>query len=94
MFGSGQMCQSCGMPLSKDENGGGTEANGGKSSEYCSKCYQNGAFVDPNMTLEQMQEICKTKMKEMHLPGFMASHIAKNQLPKLKRWNQVDTSSR
>ncbi|WP_307428899.1 zinc ribbon domain-containing protein [Bacillus sp. V2I10] len=34
-------CQSCGMPLYRDEHGGGTEANGTKSSKYCSHCYQN-----------------------------------------------------
>jgi hypothetical protein len=32
----GPYCQSCGMPLSKDEKGGGTEADGRKSSQYCS----------------------------------------------------------
>ncbi|WP_224768159.1 zinc ribbon domain-containing protein [Metabacillus idriensis] len=31
-------CQSCGMPLSKDEHGGGTEADGSKSTKYCSRC--------------------------------------------------------
>ncbi|WP_235676729.1 MULTISPECIES: zinc ribbon domain-containing protein [Bacillus cereus group] len=31
-------CQSCGMPFSKDEKGGGTEKNGEKSTTYCSHC--------------------------------------------------------
>jgi hypothetical protein len=32
-------CQSCGMPLSKDELGGGTEKDGRISTKYCSHCY-------------------------------------------------------
>jgi hypothetical protein len=86
MFGpKGPFCQSCGMPLSKDENGGGTEKDGSKSSKFCSRCYQNGAFVDPAMTVEQMMEKVRGKMKEMHLPGFMANYFVK-EIPKLERW--------
>jgi len=38
-------CQSCGMPLNKDPQSGGTNADGSKNEKYCSYCYQNGAFV-------------------------------------------------
>ncbi len=31
------------MPLSKDPRGGGTNADGSKSSEYCSHCYSAGS---------------------------------------------------
>lgn len=52
---TGPYCQSCGMPMSMDANGGGTNADGSASSEYCSRCWQNGAYVDPNLTLEKLQ---------------------------------------
>lgn len=78
-------CQSCGMPLSKDEKGGGTETNGSKSAMYCSKCYQVGKFTTPNMTAGEMQELVKGKLKEMHFPGFVAFFFTRN-IPKLKRW--------
>lgn len=81
----GPNCQSCGMPLSKDVKGGGTEKDGSKSSEYCSNCYQNGKFVSPDITVTQMQEIVKGKMKEMHIPGFLAGFFTKD-IPNLKRW--------
>lgn len=77
-------CQSCGMPLSKDPNGGGTEASGAKSTMYCSHCYQNGKFVLPDITLEQMQERVKGKIKETGFPGFLAGFFAKG-IPKLER---------
>ncbi len=30
-------CQSCGMPMSRDEKGGGTNADGSKIAMYCSQ---------------------------------------------------------
>ncbi|WP_305065382.1 zinc ribbon domain-containing protein [Methanococcoides sp.] len=48
-------CQSCGMPLEKDEDFG-ANADGTKSDEYCLYCYQNGKFTQPDITLEEMIE--------------------------------------
>jgi hypothetical protein len=73
------------MPLLKDPQGGGTEANGSKSSMYCSHCYQQGKFTLPNMTVDQMIGLVNGKMKEMHIPGFLAYFMTLN-IPKLKRW--------
>jgi hypothetical protein len=81
-----KICQSCGMPLKRDVNGGGTNADGSKSTEYCSNCYQSGKFVLPDITVDQMKERVKGKMKEMHIPGFMAWFFTKD-IPKLKRWS-------
>jgi hypothetical protein len=50
MFGpKGPFCQSCGMPLSKDPLGGGTNADGSRNTEYCSHCYKSGCFTEPNI---------------------------------------------
>jgi hypothetical protein len=84
----GPFCQSCGMPLSKDRTGGGTEADGRRSAEYCGNCYQRGAFTQPDLTAEQMRERVLGRMKEMHLPGFLARRFAKG-IPDLKRWRQA-----
>jgi hypothetical protein len=78
-------CQSCGMPLSKDAQGGGTESNGARSSMYCSHCYQDGKFTQPDMTVDQMKSLVKGKMKEMRIPGLM-SYFLTMGLPRLKRW--------
>ncbi len=89
MFGpKGAICQSCGMPLSKDKNGGGSNADGTKSTEYCSLCYANGAFIQPDLTVEQVQQVALEKMKEMHIPGFLAKRFAKG-IPELRRWKQA-----
>jgi hypothetical protein len=79
-------CQSCGRPL--DDANRGTEPDGSKSSVYCNLCYENGAFKEPDMTIEQMQEVYVNAMHEMHFPKFVARFFAKVQLPKLKRWQK------
>jgi hypothetical protein len=78
-------CQSCGMPLKKDPQSGGTEADGAKSVMYCSHCYQEGKLTNPDITVEEMQLLVKNKIKEMGLHGFLAGFFAKG-IPKLERW--------
>jgi hypothetical protein len=80
-------CQSCGMPMKKDEKGGGTNADGSKSTMYCSKCYENGAFTKPGMTAGEMQQLVKEKLKEFGFPGFLAGWFTKG-IPKLERWKK------
>ncbi len=85
----GPFCQSCGMPLSKDKGRGGTEKDGNKNSEYCSHCYSQGQFTEPDITAEQMQTKVKQMMKsDMHLPGFMANYFVKD-IPGLRRWDRA-----
>lgn len=84
----GPFCQSCGMPLSKDPQGGGINADGSTSSEYCSKCYQQGAFTDPTITFSQMKEKVDGKLKEMHFPKFLRNYFTKD-MAQLKRWRTV-----
>ncbi|MDU0206243.1 zinc ribbon domain-containing protein [Paenibacillus sp. MAH-36] len=79
-------CQSCGMPLARDEQGCGTEKSGAKSKVYCSHCYQNGKFTQPDLTVDQMKEIVKQKMVEFGFPRFLAVLFTRN-FPKLRRWS-------
>ena len=87
MSGTSKYCQSCGMPLSKDPNGGGTEADGSTSATYCSHCYVDGRFTLPDLTAEEMKERVAGKLREMGFPGFLAGLFARN-VPKLARWNR------
>jgi hypothetical protein len=80
-------CQSCGMPLSRDPKGGGTNADGSASTMYCSYCYQSGAFTEPNISALEMQSKVKGKLKEMGFPGFLAGFFAR-KTPKLERWSK------
>lgn len=78
-------CQSCSMPLDSEQLKG-TEKDGSKNNEYCKYCYENGALINPNMTLNEMEVIVKTQMEKMNLPGNLIQ-TSLNLLPKLKRWN-------
>ena len=78
-------CQSCGMPMKRDEKGGGSNADGSKSGIYCSHCYQQGRFTMPDMTIEQMRQRVKGKLKEFGFPGFLAGFFTRG-IPKLERW--------
>jgi hypothetical protein len=78
-------CQSCGMPLAKDELGGGTEKDGARSKMFCSHCYLNGEFTLPNITVDEMKERVKAKIVEFGMPKFMAGLFTRN-IHKLERW--------
>lgn len=84
-------CQSCSMPLDTEALKG-TEKNGNKSNEYCLYCYENGAFINPNMTLDEMKVIVKTQMAKMNLPDSLIDKSIQ-LLPDLKRWNNKYTTS-
>ncbi len=63
----------------------GTNADGGKNNEYCSYCFRNGKFTEPNMTVEQMIEKCAGIMKQMQMSQAQIEQT-KTFIPMLKRW--------
>ena len=79
-------CQSCGMPMMKPEDFG-TEADGSLSAEYCTYCYRNGSFTEPDITIDQMAEKGGAIMSQMFdIPTEKAVGFMKEQLLCLKRW--------
>ena len=82
-----RFCQSCGYPMKKDKQGGGTEKDGSKSPKYCSMCYANGTFLTPPEinTAEKMQKFCIQEMKKSGMNGFLA-WLGTRPIPKLVRW--------
>ncbi|HEY6062878.1 MAG TPA: zinc ribbon domain-containing protein [Chitinophagaceae bacterium] len=83
-------CQSCSMPLDKPELAG-TEKDGSKSKEYCVYCYQNGAFLNPGMTLNEMKNLVKEQMEKRKMDASIINR-AVNGLPDLKRWRKKEFS--
>ncbi len=83
-----KFCQSCGMPLNKDPAGGGTNADGSRSELYCSYCYQDGAFMNPDMDVKEFQAFCVAQMKKQGMPGFIAWLFTRG-IPKLQRWKKA-----
>jgi len=79
-------CQSCGMPFKQDPEHGGTNADGLKSTMYCSYCYKDGKFTR-DCTVQEMQAFCKAKLMEMKFPKFVAAFLVAG-LPRLARWRK------
>lgn len=81
-------CQSCGYPMNKVPNGGGTEKDGSINKKYCHMCYENGEFLTPPEvdTAKKMQKFCVDQMKEYGINGFMAWLLTR-RISKLERWN-------
>ena len=84
------ICQSCGMPLESTEQMG-TESDGSRSQQYCTYCYQNGAFTN-DITLDEMIENNLKYLKEWNKENrksFTANEARKElqaYLPTLERW--------
>jgi|GEM_PF-90644 len=88
---SGMMhCQSCGMPMTEDSQFG-ENADGSKNEDYCCHCYPNGAFENPNETMEEMIESCIPFLVEdgAHATDEdSARKLLTEFLPTLKRWKK------
>jgi hypothetical protein len=82
-----QICQSCGMPLDKDPNKGGTNADTSLSDKYCGFCFKDGKFIDEGITLqEKIEKNIQIAILRMNIPESKAREMAESILPTLERW--------
>ena len=85
-----QFCQSCGMPLTKNEDCG-TNADGSTNFDYCVYCYKEGQFLQ-ECTMDEMIEHCAQFVDEVNknMPKPMTKEEYKQMMrgffPMLKRW--------
>ncbi len=78
-------CQSCGMPLGQSFYG--TTSEGLPALEYCKFCYQNGAFTEPDIHIDQMLKRSVDNMVGQNLATpEQAQGLAQSTIPHLKRW--------
>ncbi|KAF6566913.1 effector binding domain-containing protein [Paenibacillus sp. EKM202P] len=82
-------CQSCGMPL-EHEDQYGTDAQHNNTDEYCKYCYKEGAFVQPDLTMEGMIQQCVPILVEEGMQAEEATSMLRNYLPHLKRWRSSE----
>jgi hypothetical protein len=84
-----KFCQSCGFPLNKDKQGGGSEADGSRSIKYCSMCYENGKFLTPAEidTPQKMQKFCMEQMRKSGMNRILA-WLGTRPIPQLERWKK------
>ena len=85
-----QFCQSCGMPLTKDDDCG-HNADCSINFDYCKYCYSDGHFLQ-EMTMDEMIDHCAQFVDEVNksMPKPMTKEEYKQMMrgffPMLKRW--------
>jgi len=88
-YNKGPICQSCGMPMAKQDEFG-TNSDGSKSNDYCCFCFQDGNFNDGCTTAEQKSDhIARIVGKIKGTSENQLKDEAKKYLPllkELKRW--------
>ena len=85
-----KFCQSCGMPLNVKEDFG-TNEDMSLNEEYCTYCFQKGAFTQ-DVTMDEMINICVKHIEEFNKDSEVkhtkeeAIAQMKSFFPQLKRW--------
>jgi hypothetical protein len=90
----GPFCQSCAMPLERPEDFGVDKA-GYRVNDFCRYCFANGAFTDPDISMQAMLDRCVGLMdKQGIMPAPQARALLSDVLPRLKRWRTAAASTR
>jgi hypothetical protein len=80
------LCQSCGTAMHRYDDFG-TDTNGCKVDDYCQSCFQDGAFVEPHLSLDDMIARIVGGMR-MHSDNEPSVRRAvRGLLGVLSRWN-------
>ena len=84
-----KFCQSCGMPLDKEELFA-VNADNSINEDYCIYCFKDGNFT-MDVTMDEMIEISRKHMSELFAndPNYNEQEaVAEMQsfFPNLKRW--------
>ena len=79
-----KICQSCGMPITSNEQLG-TNKDRSINIDYCKYCYLDGEFID-KVTMEEYIEMCSRYGSQAGMTTEeMREHCTK-LFPTLKRW--------
>ncbi len=83
-----KMCQSCGLPFNEEHKHFIAKEPDGSRSIYCTNCYKDGKFIDPNMTKEDMIELIVPVLGKA-IGEEEARKEMTALLPTLKRWKKA-----
>lgn len=90
----GPFCQSCSMPMEKPEDFG-TDQAGYRVNDFCRHCFVDGAFTEPDISMEAMLDRCVSVMAQRGImPAAQAQALMADVLPRLKRWRAPVGSAR
>lgn len=78
-----KICQSCGMPLVKEDLG--TNKDGSLNNDYCKYCYTKGEFID-KVTMEEYIDMCSNYSDQAGMTYKEMHDYCTKLFPTLKRW--------
>lgn len=79
-----KICQSCGMPITSDEQLG-TNKDGSINNDYCKYCYENGEFID-DVSMEKYIDMCSQYGAQAGMTNDEMRKHCTELFPTLKRW--------
>jgi len=75
------------MPVDESSGNFGTESDGSASTEYCSFCYQDGLFTNPDQTVDGMVASSVDFMTaNLGYSVDEATDLSDGVIRKLRRW--------
>jgi hypothetical protein len=75
------------MPLGRPEDFG-TDQAGFRVNDYCRHCFADGAFTDPDISMQAMLDRCVGIMDGQGIMGAAdARMLLADVMPRLKRWS-------
>ncbi len=81
------MCQSCGLPFNDEHAHFIATEPDGSISIYCTNCYKDGKFTDPNLSMEELLEMIVPVLGKAIGEDEAREEMAA-LLPTLKRWKK------
>jgi len=84
-----EICQSCGLPFTDESKG--TSRDQTESEDYCNNCFQNGCFVEPSLSLRELEVNYLEKAKKNEDLTLEEAQVAIKISPTLKRWRIRDS---
>lgn len=82
-----RICQSCGMPITSDEQLG-TNNDGSSNRDYCKYCFTNGEFID-KVSMEKYVEMCSQFGEQAGMTNEEMKEYCTKLFPTLKRWKKA-----
>jgi hypothetical protein len=79
------VCQSCASVLKRSEDLGSDE-RGLPVTAYCRRCYRGGAWIEPDLTRDEMVRRIATALRTSGLAEHAAREQIEAAVAKLARW--------
>jgi len=85
------VCQSC-AKLVRHPSEVGTDARGQRDGSYCRRCYGNGRFIEPRLTLEEMTKRVADDLRTRGMSTYTAGAELAETIAGLERWRDRDSA--